>query len=297
MESLFIPVILGFITSVGLFLVVLVFSGGQPTVKVRVDRFLDSSEDQSPGFRERVIRPLWVRISRLGNAVYPSKVIERLDLYCLHAGRPLGLRGERLAGLKLFLALSLGAASFLLLPGVARLLGACGVGAIGYALPGIWIQGRIKKRFTLARSQLADAMDLLVVSVEAGLGLDMAMSRVADRLEGPIGQVFKRALSEIRLGETRERALKGIVHQLPLQEIRHFVNSLVQAEQLGISLGSVLRSQAETLRVQRRLKAEEQARKAPVKMLFPLILFIFPSLFVVILGPAFIKIVQELADK
>lgn len=291
------PIILGFLASAGLFIVVLTFSGGLPTVNERVEKFLDSQGDQAPGFSERVIRPLWVRISRLGEAVYPSKVIERLDLYCLHAGRPLGLRGERLAGLKLSLALCLSCLAFFILPGVSRLLGACGVGAIGYALPGIWVQGRIKKRFIIARAQLADAMDLLVVSVEAGLGLDMAMSRVADRLGGPIGQAFKRALSEIRLGESRERALKGIVHQLPLQEIRHFANSLIQAEQLGVSLGNVLRSQAETLRVQRRLKAEEQARKAPVKMLFPLVLFIFPSLFVVILGPAFIKIMQDMSGQ
>ena len=259
-----------------------------------MNRHLDFQSHTVPGFQERVLKPLWGRISRLGQAVYPSKVIERLDLYCLHAGRPLGIRGERLAGLKLFLAFGLGICAFMTLPGVARIFGGLGIGAMGYAVPGIWIQTRIRKRLTFARSQLADAMDLLVVSVEAGLGLDMAMARVGDRLKGPIGQAFKRCLSEIRLGESRRAALKGIHHQLPLPEIRHFVNSLIQAEELGVSLGNVLRSQAESLRVKRRLKAEEQARKAPVKMLIPLVIFIFPSLFVVILGPAFIRIVRDL---
>lgn len=294
MESILTPILLGTLASVGFFLVFLVFFGDLPTVNQRVETFFDYQNDQPPGFKERVLKPLWGRISGLGQTVYPSKVIERLDLYCLHAGRPFGIRGERLAGMKLFLLLALSGISFVLIPKGYRVLGACGVGAVGYALPGLWIQGRIKKRFIFARTQLADAMDLLVVSVEAGLGLDMAMNRVSDRLQGPIGQAFKRALSEIRLGESRKNALKGIVHQLPLPEIRHFINSLIQAEQLGVSLGSVLRSQAETLRVQRRLKAEEQARKAPVKMLFPLVIFIFPSLFVVILGPAFIRIMRDM---
>ncbi len=295
------PLIASIVTALVVFVTGLVIFHGftvpRTTVGKRVATYLGQDADEKPGFDERVLRPLLGQISRLGKALYPPQVIARLDEYCLHAGRPLGLRGERLAGLKMFFALLSGGMVFLVVPGPLRFFGACLVAAIGYLLPGIWIQGKIRRRLDHARIQLADAMDLLVVSVEAGLGLDMALSRVAERLQGPLGRAFSRALSEINLGESREKALKGIGYRLPLDEIRHFVNSLVQAEQLGVSLGGVLRAQAESIRRQRRLKAEEQARKAPVKMLFPLVIFIFPSLFVVIMGPAVINIIKELGQR
>ena len=119
------------------------------------------------------------------------------------------------------------------------------------------------------------------------------MKRVADKIGGPIGEAFSGALYEIALGESREAAFRGIYDRIPIQEVGQFTGSIIQAEQLGVSIGKVLRTQAGMLRRKRRLKAEEHARKAPIKILFPLVLFIFPSLFVVILGPAIINIVQE----
>lgn len=295
MDPLSLSVLAGGLVAAGVSVIIMGWGRSVRKPSKRVEEYLGRDGDDTPGFRERVVLPIMARISRIGNAIYPPRVIEKLDECCLHAGRPFRLRGERLAGLKLFCALFPGGVTLIAVPGPARLFAAILVGCLGYVLPGLWISSRIKQRFSLARGQLADAMDLLVVSVEAGLGLDMAMSRVAERLRGPVGQAFSKALSEISLGESRENALKGISRRLPLDEIRHFVNSLIQAEQLGVSLGGVLRSQADTLRRHRRLKAEEQARKAPVKMLFPLVIFIFPSLFVVILGPAVINIVKELS--
>lgn len=297
MHPLVASIITACAVSLSVFVVFRCITGTAVTPFSRVEDYLGRMGEEKPDFEARIIRPLLSRISGLGRMIYPSHVIAGLDEYCLHAGRPFGLRGERLAGLKAFGGFSIGGAVFLLVPGPLRFFGACGMGALGYLLPGLWIQGKIRRRQNQARIQLADAMDLLVVSVEAGLGLDMAIGRVAERIKGPLGQAFSRALSEVSLGESRENALKGIARRLPLDEIRHFVNSLIQAEQLGVSLGGVLRSQADSIRRQRRLKAEEQARKAPVKMLFPLVMFIFPSLFVVILGPAVINIIRELSQQ
>ena len=211
----------------------------------------------------------------------------------MYAGYPRGITGEILAGTKVFFAMLCGALGAVFSTGRYVFPVAFLMIFFGYAFPGVLMQRRIKLRREHAERQLTDAIDLLVVSVEAGLGLDAAMKRVADKIGGPIGEAFSGALYEIALGESREAAFRGIYDRIPIQEVGQFTGSIIQAEQLGVSIGKVLRTQAGMLRRKRRLKAEEHARKAPIKILFPLVLFIFPSLFVVILGPAIINIVQE----
>ena len=142
------------------------------------------------------------------------------------------------------------------------------------------------------RSELPDALDLLAVSVEAGLGFDGAVAKLVDHMEGPLIDEFGLMMSEIRVGETRTVALRKMAERVDATELSNFVRAVIQAEQLGISLGRILRVQATDTRLRRQAAAEEKAMKAPIKMLFPTVFFIFPALFIVILGPAFLNIMS-----
>lgn len=260
----------------------------------KVDRYLREGDTESPdSFRDRILSPVWGAFKRTALKIYPPHILKMLDTYCMYAGYPMGITGEILAGTKVFFAMLCGALGAVFSTGRYVFPVAFLMIFFGYAFPGVLMQRRIKLRREHAERQLTDAIDLLVVSVEAGLGLDAAMKRVADKIGGPIGEAFSGALYEIALGESREAAFRGIYDRIPIQEVGQFTGSIIQAEQLGVSIGKVLRTQAGMLRRKRRLKAEEHARKAPIKILFPLVLFIFPSLFVVILGPAIINIIQE----
>lgn len=260
----------------------------------KVDRYLREGDTESPdSFRDRILSPVWGAFKRTALKIYPPHILKMLDTYCMYAGYPMGITGEILAGTKVFFAMLCGALGAVFSTGRYVFPVAFLMIFFGYAFPGVLMQRRIKLRREHAERQLTDAIDLLVVSVEAGLGLDAAMKRVADKIGGPIGEAFSGSLYQIALGESREAAFRGIYDRIPIQEVGQFTGSIIQAEQLGVSIGKVLRTQAGMLRRKRRLKAEEHARKAPIKILFPLVLFIFPSLFVVILGPAIINIVQE----
>jgi len=173
------------------------------------------------------------------------------------------------------------------------LMGLVGLG-IGYIAPEFWLGGRVKKRQKGILLQIPDALDLLTISVRAGLGFDAALGKVVEKLKGPLVDEFRRALAEVRVGKARREALRDIVPRTEVQPLTNFIGAIIQAEQLGVSISKVLQVQSEQLRIERRQRAEEQAAKAPIKMLFPLVGCIFPSLFVVILGPALILIMQNL---
>jgi len=151
---------------------------------------------------------------------------------------------------------------------------------------------KTRARREAIRSELPDALDLLAVSVEAGLGFDAAVAKLVDHMEGPLIDEFALTISEIRVGETRTTALRKMSERVDATELSNFVRAVVQAEQLGISLGRILRVQATDTRLRRQAAAEEKAMKAPIKMLFPTVFFIFPALFIVVLGPAFLNILS-----
>ena len=165
----------------------------------------------------------------------------------------------------------------------------------GYTVPEFWLGGRVKKRQKAILLMIPDALDLLTISVRAGLGFDAALGKVVEKLKGPLSDEFRRALAEVRVGKARRDALRDIVPRTEVVPLTNFIGAIIQAEQLGVSMSKVLQVQSEQLRIERRQRAEEQAAKAPIKMLFPLVGCIFPSLFIVILGPAIILIVQNLA--
>jgi tight adherence protein C len=160
----------------------------------------------------------------------------------------------------------------------------------GYTIPEFWLGGRVKKRQKQILLQVPDALDLLTISVRAGLGFDGALGKVVEKLKGPLTEEFRRGLAEIRVGKARRDALRDIVPRTEVPALTNFIGAVIQAEQLGVSISKVLQVQSEQLRIERRQRAEEMAAKAPIKMLFPLVGCIFPSLFIIILGPAIILI-------
>nr|AYQ75010.1 type II secretion system F family protein [Cohnella candidum] len=245
----------------------------------------------------RVLLPLWKEFRRLFSRTLEERKEAKLELRLLQAGQPFRMSPVDFRIAQLTLAL--------LLPGVclfyaylldsgfggALLLSALGVAAAGW-LPGQYLKMKCKTRCRLALRELPDVLDLLTVSLEAGLGFDAALGKLVSKKEGVLAGEFRRCLEEIRLGKTRREALSGVRDRLPLDELKVLISSILQAEKLGIGMVQVLRIQSQEVREQRKQRAEEEAMKAPIKMLFPLVLFIFPSLFIVLLGPAIIQFVQ-----
>ena len=165
--------------------------------------------------------------------------------------------------------------------------------ALGFFFPQLWLGEQIKKRQLEIRKAMPDALDLLTICVEAGLGFDAAMSNVAEKWDNELSMAFARAIREIQLGKVRREALKTMADRIDLAEMTSFVAAIIQSEQLGVSMAKVLRIQADQMRMRRRQYAEELAHQAPVKMLIPMIVFIFPSIFIVLMTPAVLRIMES----
>ena len=263
---------------------------------------LEELELQAP-FIERTLRPLAAglsgRMSRVASTSFTEKTEKRLAL----AGNPGDLRTSDWLGIKAISAI-IGGILFFFLFAIVGVLGfpfviGAGFGIIGallgYTIPEFWLGGRVKKRQKAILLMIPDALDLLTISVRAGLGFDAALAKVVEKLQGPLSDEFRRALAEVRVGKARRDALRDIVARTEVAPLTNFIGAIIQAEQLGVSISKVLQVQSEQLRIERRQRAEEMAAKAPIKMLFPLVGCIFPSLFIVILGPAIILIMVNLA--
>ena len=256
---------------------------------------LEEMELQQP-LAERVLRPLVQRLSRVASRGDSGGVIARADAKLEKAGYPGGLRGADWMGVKILSTIIVGVAVALLMLATGRvqlavLFGIAGA-ALGYMLPEFWLGSKAKKRSFGMVLQLPDALDLLTISVEAGLGFDAALAKVVEKMEGPLVMEFRQALAEIRMGRTRRDALRDVVARADAQPISNFIGAIIQAEQLGVPIAKVLQIQSQQLRIERRQRAEELAAKAPVKMLFPMVGCIFPTIFIVILGPAIITVMS-----
>jgi tight adherence protein C len=246
---------------------------------------------------DEFILPGWLRslALRLSPSGIAAKLQRRLDL----AGNPGRWTPDRILaakGLGLIALAMLGALFGLHNPGLLILCAAVG-GACGFFLPDILLYNSGQKRQARIQVALPDALDMLTVCVEAGLGFDAALAQVARNTNGPLAAEFARALQEMQIGKSRSQALRALADRTTVPEARAFVSSLVQANDLGIPIARVLREQAKEMRVRRRQRAEGKAQQVPVKITFPLILCIFPALLVIVLGPGAIHIAQALFGK
>jgi len=253
-----------------------------------------------PRFSERVVAPAVERLATLALRLNPKASADAIGARLIAAGVSQRISTSQFLALKSGLALGgviAGAAFGAVLAPVAGVVFVPLLGAVGFIGPDLILTVRIKARRERIRSELPDALDLLAVSVEAGLGLDGAIAKLTEHMDGALVDEFALTLGEMRIGESRSEALKKLAERVPAPEVSAFVRSVIQAEQLGISLGRILRVQAADSRLRRQAAAEERAMKAPIKMLFPTALFIFPAMFVAILGPAFLNITTYLHFK
>jgi tight adherence protein C len=181
------------------------------------------------------------------------------------------------------------------LPALFAIVLAGGGAVLGFIGPDFYINSRIRGRGGTMQAELPNVLDLLCVSVEAGLGFDAALVKLSERMEGPLVDEFSLVLHEMRIGESRGAALRNLSERVDVPEVSQFCRALIQADQLGIALSRILRVQSHDMRIKRQLAAEEKAMKAPVKMLFPTVIFIFPAMFVVALGPAMLALLKTFA--
>ena len=249
--------------------------------------------------QERWLLPAMEHAARAVLRINPKLTAEQVNLRLLSAG--LNRRVSPVAFIAAKGFLTLGGLVFGFVVGgsakgtaVGILLGVA-FAALGFIAPDFILNAKIRGRQERLRADLPDALDLLAVSVEAGLGFDAAVVKLTEQFAGPLGEEFTLTLSEMRIGESRQAALKKLADRTGITEISAFTRAIIQADQFGISLGRILRVQAVDTRHRRQLAAEEKAMKAPVKMLFPTVVFIFPSMFIVILGPAFLNLTKILS--
>jgi tight adherence protein C len=257
---------------------------------------LEELELQQP-FSQRVIAPaarsLLMTLGKYG----PKQSAERLRTNLQQAGNPGNITPAMFVGLRVALALVLGVlitlVTFRSMP-LAQAMMYSAIGFIlGYMLPVMWLGRQMTARKKAITKALPDALDLLCISVEAGLAFDLALQRVTQKWDDELSREFKKVLSDIRLGRTRREALKDLGVRTGVEDVQTFCAAVIQADQLGVSMSKILRLQSDQMRVRRRQRAEEAAQKAPIKMLFPMVFLIFPALFVVILGPAVPRIMSS----
>lgn len=266
---------------------------GPDKPKVAPTRAAGKPTKRSLGVQE--IPPLFERFAGFARKLTPSDYNRRIQRRLDVAGNPTAWPAERVLAFKgigltfgvllgLFEGLHYGGAFVVLLPGLGAVA--------GFFLPDIWIRNLGERRQTEMRGGLPDAIDMLTVCVEAGLGFDAALSRVAQNMNGPAAEEFARIIQEMQFGQSRIDALRAAADRTVVPELRTFISSIVQSTELGISMGDVLRAQSGQMRVVRRQRAEEKAQKLPVKILVPLIFCILPALFVVVLGPSVLGIIS-----
>ena len=254
----------------------------------------------SQPFSERVIIPFIRRVGELSARFTPQKAIQdtarRLEL----AGNPWPIDAATFLAIRFILAVVLGG---FLIAVIAisppsnpsdNFMYIGGATFAGFFLPHLMLTSRITRRQTEIRKAMPDALDLLTICVEAGLGFDAALSKVSEKWENELSLAFARTIREVQLGKVRREALKDMSERLGIPEITSFVAAIIQSEQLGVSMAKVLRIQSDQMRLKRRQRAEEEAHKAPIKMIIPMALLIFPSIMIIILTPAAISIMKSL---
>lgn len=251
-------------------------------------------------FSDRVFIPVLDSVVRAFISILPHRLVSRVDRKLLAAGAPMG----PLAFFTIVLLCSVffpGAGAFFLANAmddldIVSIMFVGWFAVAGVILPFLWLSRRARNRRADILRRLPDAFDMVTVCVEAGLGLDAALRQVSNKIKGPLAEEVALTLRQVGMGRSRREALEEMAYRIDIPEVTTFVNAVIQAEQLGTSLGRVLRAQSHSLRVRRRQQAEELANRAPVKMVFPLVVFMMPTFFIVTLGPVAIHFVEFLGD-
>lgn len=270
-------------------------SGGEDALTSRINEYAAREEvatieeiELSMGLRERVLVPFLRRIGSSISRFAPQEMLERTSKQLEQAAWTIG--PAEFMGIAIFTTVGLAALGWYVAPDERKILFLLGGLGIGILLPRMMLGSAVSRRKETILKKLPDALDLMTICVEAGLTFDGAMTKVDEKWEDPLSNEFGRVVNEIQLGKTRRQALKDMTDRTDIPDVQTFVASILQADQLGVSVGKVLRIQSDQMRVRRRQRAEEKAQQAPVKMLFPMVFLIFPALFVVLLGPAAIRV-------
>jgi tight adherence protein C len=299
-------VIIGFLVFLAIVSLVLGLGRRSPSVmETRIQDFrtravdvVEGEADLTVSFAARVLAPGIEALSNTATSVLPARVLANLENQLIMAGRPMTVNAY-----VVFWMSSVGLMIGFVLAVVIVVWGTIGMqqaaavllfAVLGWMLPSNWLKGRVRMRQKKVLKALPDALDLVTTCVEAGLGLDAALARVSDKSSGPLSDEMSNMLRDVAMGKMRREALTEMADKLGVDELTGFVNSIIQAEQMGIGIAQVLRVQSDQMRTRRRQAAEKSAHEAPIKMIFPLVLFIFPAFMLVILGPAGIRIAESM---
>lgn len=251
--------------------------------------------EMSVPFTQRVLIPLAQRLANFTTQFTPAETLAKTQRKLDLAGNPRGLTPAIFWLLRLVALVLLGGLLFFVFVATNQetvfvLLGGIGGAVLGFILPTMWLSSKITRRQNEAVKSLPDALDLMSICVNAGLGFDQAMAKVYEKWDNELAIAFGRVIQEIQLGKTRRQALRAMDASLDVPDVTAFVGAIVQADQLGVSITKILNIQAEQMRIKRRQRAQEKAQQAPVKMVIPLVIFIFPSIWIVLLGPAAVQL-------
>lgn len=276
-------------------------SRGVDPLEERLAEFAERGEaaslheiEMSQSFMERVIIPMANRLGEIAVRITPQKALDSIEKKLEMAGNPRGIEPTTFFAARFIFAV-------LFLVGLGFVYGnevfeftnfliTIGATVFGFILPNMLIESKITRRQDEVRKALPDALDLLTICVEAGLGFDAAMRKVADKWDNELSIAFGRALQEIQLGKLRREALRDMADRIGASEFDSFIAAVIQSEQLGVSMAKILRIQSDDMRVKRRQRAEQMAQKAPVKMLLPMAFLIFPTIMMIMMGPAILMI-------
>ena len=292
------------------FILVGIYTAEREDVSLRLKALEGSSEESvtvideemSVSFKNRIATPFFNSISRFFSNFFSAKAITNLNRKLLNANGFYGLNAEQFLGLSLVAGIVLAVIVVDIMfitnkPTNNIITNGLLTFTLAVFLPYIMLEQKIAKRKLTLQQELPDVLDLLTVSVEAGLGFDGALVKLSEKMKGQMVDEFNRMLQEIRIGVSRKDALRALAERCDVQDISLFTGALIQADQLGVSISKVLRIQSLDMREKRKQRAEEQGMKAPIKMLFPLVFFIFPALLIVLLGPAVIQMVEIFTKK
>jgi tight adherence protein C len=258
----------------------------------------EQESDEVPSFSDRVLRPFFSRIASVSKKMGTKELVRETNHKLELAGIEETVGIDEYLALKLllpfgFIFIIILEFIFLNIPLWAKLFSLVIV-PISYFFPDIFLRSRIQNRQEEIRVTLPNALDLMTISIEAGMGFNIAVSRVADNIKGPLGEEFKKMLNEIQIGFSRRDAFKNLDRRTDVADLSAFVVSMIQADVFGIPVGRVLRVQASEMRIKRRQRAEEYGYKAPIKLIFPVLFCLFPSLLTVVIGPGAIQIYEQL---